>query len=174
MDPPERPPDPSHDDAAGPADDEAMVREYSQELARAIDDAIVGWVVRCVVGRVVGTGGRVDDTLTTEAERAGELCRADVSPRITRLLSTDIDAQRGSPLDILRGATRYATGVLAGRGVPTVDRDAFAVAHFPDDAYDLGPATFADVSPDLTEPGIRWGAAKAHVHLARRRAEGRR
>jgi hypothetical protein len=34
--------------------------------------------------------------------------------------------------------------------------------------------TLGDVRPDLTEPGIAWGAAKAHVVLARRRAEGRR
>ena len=31
-----------------------------------------------------------------------------------------------------------------------------------------------DLDPALHEPGLRWGAAKAHVVLARRRAEGRR
>ena len=45
---------------------------------------------------------------------------------------------------------------------------------FPDDVYDLAPATFDDVSPDLHDPGLRWGAAKAHVHLKRRRAAGQR
>jgi hypothetical protein len=40
--------------------------------------------------------------------------------------------------------------------------------------YDLTPASFADVDPALHEPGLVWGAAKAHVHLARRRREGRR
>jgi putative CocE/NonD family hydrolase len=48
------------------------------------------------------------------------------------------------------------------------------VHSFPDDAYDLGPASFADIDPSLHEPGLMWGAAKAHVHLARRRAEGLR
>ena len=45
---------------------------------------------------------------------------------------------------------------------------------FPDDVYDLAPASFADVDPALHEPGLVWGAAKAHVHLARRRRDGRR
>ena len=36
------------------------------------------------------------------------------------------------------------------------------------------PATFADLDPDLGSAGIAWGAAKAHVILARRRSEGRR
>ena len=35
--------------------------------------------------------------------------------------------------------------------------------------YDLAPANFADVDPALAEPGLLWGAAKAHVHLARHR-----
>jgi hypothetical protein len=40
--------------------------------------------------------------------------------------------------------------------------------------YDLSPAAFADLDPSLREPGLTWGAAKAHVHLARRRREGLR
>jgi hypothetical protein len=51
-----------------------------------------------------------------------------------------------------------------------VPRDEFSVRSFPDDAYDLSPASFADVDPALHEPGLAWGAAKAYVHLARRRA----
>ena len=47
-------------------------------------------------------------------------------------------------------------------------------ASFPDDPYDLTPGSFADVDPSLHEPGLVWGAAKAHVVLARRRREGRR
>ena len=43
-----------------------------------------------------------------------------------------------------------------------------------DDDYDLIIADFADLTPDLAEAGIAWGAAKAHVVLARRRREGRR
>jgi hypothetical protein len=35
------------------------------------------------------------------------------------------------------------------------------------------PASFADLDSTVHEPGIVWGAAKAHVVLRRRRAEGR-
>jgi hypothetical protein len=48
-----------------------------------------------------------------------------------------------------------------------VEREAFAEASFPDDTYDLTPATFADVDPALVEPAIQWGAAKAFVHKRR-------
>ena len=51
-------------------------------------------------------------------------------------------------------------------------RDEFAERTFPDDVYDLSPASFADVDPALHEPGLMWGAAKAHVILHRRRSEG--
>ncbi|MEO7555966.1 MAG: hypothetical protein ABIV94_05100, partial [Acidimicrobiales bacterium] len=75
---------------------------------------------------------------------------------------------------LLRRAVRYPTAVLAAAGVPPVVRDAFAERAFPDDDYGLTPATFADVDPALHEPGLAWGAAKAHVHLSRRRTEARR
>jgi hypothetical protein len=85
-----------------------------------------------------------------------------------------VDQQATGPLALLREAVRYPTAVLADAGVPPVVRDEFAVRAFPDDAYGLAPAAFADVDPSLHEPGLVWGAAKAHVVLARRRAEGRR
>jgi hypothetical protein len=53
--------------------------------------------------------------------------------------------------------------------VPAIERDRQAEAQFPDDDYDLTPASFADLDPALHEPGLRWGAAKAHVHLRRHR-----
>jgi len=68
----------------------------------------------------------------------------------------------------------HPTAVLAAAGVPTVRRDRVAERLLPDDVYDLAPAAFADVAPELHEPGLVWGAAKAHVVLARRRREGRR
>jgi hypothetical protein len=71
---------------------------------------------------------------------------------------------------LLRSAARFPTGVLLDAGVPGAVRDEFLQTQFPDDVYDLGPAAFADLDPSLHEPGLIWGAAKAHVHLARRRA----
>jgi hypothetical protein len=70
---------------------------------------------------------------------------------------------------VLRGLVRYPTAVLAAAGARPAARDEFAVRNFPDDAYDLTPAAFTDVDPALHEPSLLWGAAKAHVHLVRRR-----
>ena len=69
---------------------------------------------------------------------------------------------------------RYPTEVLRRAGVPPVARDEFAVHAFPDDDYGLTPAAFVDIDPSLQDPGVRWGAAKAHVVLSRRRQEGKR
>ena len=68
----------------------------------------------------------------------------------------------------------YPTEVLAEAGVPPVVRTGVGRAAVPDDVYGLAPATWADIDPALHEPGLVWSAAKAHVVLARRRAEGGR
>ncbi len=116
----------------------------------------------------------VDDEVRTAAHDAGRRCRDEVGAKVRELLHTDPDDQRGSPLALLRGGTRFATEVLRRLGVPPVQRDQFAESAFAEDVYDLSPASFADVDPALHEPGLMWGAAKAHIHLARRRAAGRR
>jgi hypothetical protein len=63
---------------------------------------------------------------------------------------------------------KYPTAVLRQAGVPPVDRDRFRQEAFPDDFYDLSPASWSDIDPSLTEPGINWGAAKAFEHRRRR------
>jgi hypothetical protein len=95
-------------------------------------------------------------------------------PALRQLLAADVDDQRTNPMAVLRGAVRYPTRVLQAAGVPAVVRDEFAERAFPDDLYDLAPATWADIDPALHEPGLTWSAAKAHTVLARRRAEGMR
>jgi hypothetical protein len=151
-----------------------VLRASGRQLAAGLEAAIPGWVVRSVGRRMREWAGEVPDGVAEDARRAGELARDEVVPRLRRLLDIDVDEQRTNPLSIVRGAARYPTEVLARAGVPAVVRDAFAERAFPDDRYDLTPSSFADVDPALTEPGIRWGAAKAHVVLTRRRAEGRR
>ena len=142
----------------------------AETLAAAIEDALPGWVVRSVVNVATAAGREVDDSLRSAAEDAGERARADVGAAVRTLLATDIDAQHTNPLSLLRGAVRYPTGVLREAGVaPTGHRDEFAVRAFPDDVYDLAPATWTDVDESLQEPGIAWGAWKAYTHLSRRR-----
>ena len=86
------------------------------------------------------------------------------------MLAADVDEQATTPLAILRTAVRYPTEVLVAAGVPPVERDSFSQRAFPDDIYDLTPATFADVDPALAEAGIAWGAAKAFEHKRRHRS----
>ncbi|HEU5083030.1 MAG TPA: hypothetical protein VFU14_06805 [Acidimicrobiales bacterium] len=162
--------------ARGRADpaDEARLDDAARSLAERVEAAVPGWIERLVVTRVREWSGHVSPEVAAEAVAAGEAARDDVVPRLRRLLETDIDEQRGNPLDLLRGATRHADAVLERAGMPAVQRDQFAERSFPSDRYDLMPATWADIDPSLHEPGITWGAAKAFVHKARRRAEGRK
>lgn len=152
--------------------DDDKLAEYAQQLADAIDGAVGSWIVRCVEQRLRAWqgGSDVDARVLAEARAAGEQARAELGPQLRKLLATDIDEQRLTPLTLLRRAVRYPTEVLRAAGVPPVVRDEFVERAFPDDVYDLSPATFADIDPALHEPGLVWGAAKAHVHLSRRKA----
>ena len=165
---------PPGDAGPGADDPEAELARLAEELAAGIDEAVAGWVVRCVEARMIDWSGEVPDEVRRQAEVAGEEARAEVAPQVTGLLRTDIDDQQAPPLSILRDAVRHPTRVLAAAGVPPIVRDEVEERLLPDDHYGLAPANFADVDPRLHEPGLAWGAAKAFVHLARRRAEGKR
>jgi hypothetical protein len=154
-------------------DDEAELARYASALADRIDVVIPRWVLRCIERRVGEANRTVDDDLHRRATDAGERAGAEISPKVRALLDQDVDEQRTNPLAIIRSAVRYPTEVLAEAGVPPVERDAVAQRLFPEDVYDLTPGSFADVDPSLSEPGIEWGAAKAHVHLTRRRPPDR-
>lgn len=150
------------------ADLDALHR-YATALADGVDAALAPWVERCIVGTIEASGGVVTGVVRAHAADAGRRAASDVGPRIRDLLALDIDDQRTGPLALLRTAVSYPTQVLRDVGVPPVDRDPASQAMFPEDDYDLTPASFADLDPDLGDVGIAWGAAKAHVHLARRR-----
>ena len=149
-------------------DDEARLAELAEGLADGIVAALPGWVARCIAARSVGV--TVDDVVVAAA---GRRAAADVGSRVRRLLAADIDEQRTGPLALVRHAVAYPASVLSAAGVAPVERDADAVRLFPDDAYDLSPASFAELHPDLRGPGLEWGAAKAHVHRRRHGAHPR-
>jgi len=150
------------------ADDEATLHGYAVELAEAVDDALPRWIERSVARHV-----EIDEAIRRRLAEITAIASAEIAVEMRELLFTDIDAQRRNPLAVLRAAVRFPSVVLAELGVAAPQRDEFARRNFPDDLYDLAPASFADVDPVLHEPGLVWGAAKAHVHLQRRRAEGR-
>lgn len=162
--------EPASSDEPG-SSDEAAFAAISAELLETVARTLPGWVERVVRERTTEAGIAYDDHARVAAVDAGAAAVAEVIPRLQALLAADIDEQRTNPLTVLRGAVRFPTEVLAALGVPTRDRDDFAVRSFPEDVYDLSPAAFADIDPELHEPGLRWGAAKAYVHLRRRRPE---
>jgi hypothetical protein len=158
--------------APDPNSDEEMLAAYADRLAAGIEATLPAWVRRCVLTRVEQSG--VEAPTDDRIEEAAEGASVEVGAAVRLLLETDIDLQRTSPLAVLRTAVRFPTEVLRGAGVPEVVRDHDAERMFPDDVYDLTPASFADVDPSLHQPGIEWGAAKAHVHLSRRRGSDQR
>ena len=152
-------------------DPEAALARYSEALAGGVEATISTWVVGCVARVMTAFAGGVPADAAVAAEEAGARAAAEVGPAVRSLLESDIDEQKTTPLALLRIAARYPTEVLRAAGVPPVERDSFSEAAFPEDVYDLAPASFADLDPALGEVAIRWGAAKAFEHKRRHRPD---
>lgn len=165
---------PADDPVTDDPDDVAALDRHASALVDALDRHLAPWVVGLVVDRHRQWAGRVPAEVETAARDAGAAAAAEVVPAVRALLERDVDDQRAGPLELVRRAVGPATDALRRAGVPPVARDEVAMRLHPDDDYDLTPGSFAEVHPALHEPGLTWGAAKAHVVLARRRREGRR
>lgn len=144
-----------------------VLEEQARALADGVDAALPRWVERSVERLVVAYSGSADPAVMAAAHDAGERARTDVGCRLRALLDADIDDQHTNPLTILRQAVHYPSDILHQAGVPPVRRDRFAEERFPDDDYDLTPASFADIDPSLFDAGLAWGAAKAWLHKQR-------
>lgn len=152
-------------------DDLAALAAYAAELVTAIEVALPAWVQRCVADRWIAFhGGQPSPEVSEAARDAATAAVEQVLPELRALLVLDVASQPTNPLAVVRRAVVHPTRVLAAAGVPPVVRDAQAERLFPDDAYDLVPGAFADLDPAVHDPGLHWGAAKAHV-LLRRRSE---
>jgi hypothetical protein len=163
---PANPAGPPLDDAA----DAAALETRARALAEALVAALPGWVERSVADRFrAWSGVEPPPAVVTAAREAGAAAVREVEPPLRALLAQDVDEQRANPLAIVRRAVVHPTHVLRAAGVPPVVRDAHAARLFPADDYDLSPAAFADLHASVHEPGLEWGAAKAHVVLRRRR-----
>jgi hypothetical protein len=172
-------PDDDPDDATSPdlpaGDDDTVLRVLAEDLAEGIERHLRGWVVDGVEARMKQWSGSFPGAVRDRAEEAGIEATRVVGSSVRTLLGTDVDQQGANPLALVRGlAVPFPTRVLQQAGVPPVVRDEFTERAFPDDPYDLSPASFGDLHPSLQDPGLAWGAAKAYVVLARRRAEGLR
>ncbi len=146
------------------ADDEASLAAYGAALGDAFERISVSWFVRLVEELLPGAAAAHDAASQLEA------AAQDTVAGLRALLTADIVRQQVGPLEVLRRSVVGApTQVLRAAKAPVAIRDKFAQSNFPDDVYGLTPASFGDVDPTLHEPGLVWGAAKAHVHLRRRR-----
>lgn len=145
-----------------------MLASYAEALADEVQRSLPGWVRAAVAARL---GGAVPPRTEDAVVAAGAAAAEDVGGRVRELLALDIDEQWTNPLTLIRTAARYPTEVLRAAGAPEVDRDPQARRFHPDDVYGLIPTSFGDLGSDAHDLGLSWGAAKAHVHLRRRREE---
>ena len=99
---------------------------------------------------------------------AGLEAQQEVAAQLRALVAADVDAQRTTPLAVVRAAVVRTRPRCSTRpGVPPVPRDPFVSERFPDDPYGLTPASLAALDPELGELAIAWGAAKAMAHRRR-------
>jgi hypothetical protein len=102
--------------------------------------------------------------LDAHATGAADASTARVVAALRQFFATPPAEQRTTPLEIVRTATGDVTEVLSAAGIPPVERDEFAERAFPDDLYDVTPATLADLGDDELGPlQLAWGLAKAKV-----------
>jgi hypothetical protein len=153
-----------------------MLRDAGAAIVEGVEHELAGWVERSVVG-VLDAWGRAPAEVRERAERdaveAGRAATARVSGELRALFALDAARQRATPLEIVRGAHREPTVVLAAAGIPPIVRDEFAERAWPDDDYGLVVHGLGDLGDGALAPlQLAWGMAKARVLEARRAAAG--
>ena len=142
---------------------------YSTRLLETMQVVTEPWL-RGLVERVVSSQGLSASVDVERLEGVISSARRDVLDALSRLLEQEAWEQRRNPLELVRGATTGLTIELASLGARPVPRDEFKERSFPDDVFDLAPATWSDVHPDLHEVGLEWGAWKAAAIMSHRKA----
>ena len=143
----------------------ALLAEHAAALRDRLVDVVPGWVGGALRARAPHDADPA--TLQETTVRLVQLAEGETLFAIAQLLETDIDDQWTSPLEMVRSLVAPITEGLDSLGAKIVPRQPGTAELYPDDRFALTPATFADVHPDLHEPGLAWGAAKAHIHLKR-------
>jgi hypothetical protein len=145
------------------ANDEAKFFEHGERLQQAITGAIRPWLDAVIESRLPDTAisaqlAETLDDITTAVDRS-----------IVELINADVDEPLSGPLERIRREVEPLNDAFDRLGVPPPHRDAVDVRMRPADRFALGPMTFRDLGDEVHEAGITWGAAKAHLHLQRRR-----
>lgn len=146
---------------------------YSTGLLDAVLVDVPAWIISRVEEALTRSRTGDHDAVRSRLAEIVERTTDQVRRELGGLLSTDVDEQRSNPLHVLRAATSHATAILREAGIEPARRDEFDASVMPDDLYALGPLTWRDVSEDVHEAGISWGAWKAATVLDRRRREGK-
>lgn len=145
--------------------DTSILEPYQAALMSAVEAAAPAWIR----GRLVEIAGDA----SVDIDAVVDHVVAEMTRELFGLLCCDVDQQKDNPLHVLRRATRSASQALLVAGVVPPVRDEFEVRAMPDDLYAIGPLTWRDLSDDVHEAGITWGAWKAATVLTRRRNEGK-
>lgn len=157
-----------------PVDPDDQLAAISEELVVALGAALPGWLDRTLRAMLDTAGVHLDMGSETELRALCAELANRIHDDVAAVVRADPDAGRGTPLDVIRRSLGPANDFLAERGVRAPERDAFDRRWAPDDSYGLAPANFSVIDPAVHEPAIAWGAARAYVHLDRRRADAAR
>ncbi len=151
----------------------ASLDQYPRDLYDAVVAAIPSWVSRRMLEIASHGGVSAGADFMASVEEVVRETSQQISGDLLALLSTDVDKQRFNPLQVIREANVFANRALNAMGVPLPHRDEFDAQVMPHDTYAFGPLTWRDLSDEVHDAGISWGAWKAATVLTRRRAEGK-
>jgi hypothetical protein len=145
----------------------ARLDEASAAIVVGVARALPDWI-ESRVAYIADAWGRLDDPTRDALDLAARDVAASAAARVVAdlqaLFAADAVAQRSTPLEIVRTATGDVTALLAGVGIPPVERDAFDERAFPEDVYGITPASLADLGDDALGPlQLAWGLAKTRV-----------
>jgi hypothetical protein len=164
-------PDVETDPAGAEARGQSMVEQAAGAVLEGVERELPGWVVR-QVNRLLDAWGSDEQARAraeTDARDAGRRAAARVTGELRDLFAQDVEAQRATPLQIVRSAYREPTEVLEAAGVPAVRRDEFEERSLPDDRYGLALRNLGELGDeDLAPLLLAWGVGKATVVRARR------
>lgn len=137
---------------------------YGLDLVIAVDAAIRPWLYSVVDERC---GGSIPAEIEVAVHSAIDEAAIRAHDLITELATARPETPLSGPLERLRRAVQPVTDMLAEAGVQTPRRDPVDIEMRPDDLYGIGPLAFTDLSTQVHEAGIAWGAAKAYIHTRR-------
>ena len=144
-----------------------MLSKISVDFADQLAAALPDWIDRIARQRMLEGGVLVDERSDGLIADCAAATSKILAAKVRAAVLADVDSASGSPLAVVRDGVGPLNDLLTELGVGASARDRTMIEMFPDDVHDLGPASFSDISADLHDPGITWGAARAHVHLKR-------